>query len=306
MKKFYLQKKNHNGLFIVLLVISMIFWGANWISVKRIIDYSHIQFLTFVRLFVSTIFYLPLMLLFKQSFKISLKQFFIILISSIVLVFYYQAMFGGLKYGLAGYGGILVTTLIPIFTYLYTLIFHKEKPSFRECIALFLGFAGGLIILKFWNLSFESIMLGGNIFFLISAMLWGLLTLNSQKVQKDMTVWVYSFYLHLFASFFQFPFTVVHIPAHLFSFDSVFWLNVIYITAIATNFANTVYFYASSKIGSQKASSFIFVVPVSAMFSAWIFLNEKPVATTLLGGALAILAVYLINIWKMKSIQKTD
>ena len=55
------------------------------------------------------------------------------------------------------------------------------------------------------------------------------------------------------------------------------------------------YFFASSKIGAVKASSFIFVVPLTAIVFSKIFLNEQIRLTTLIGGCLSIIAVYTIN-----------
>jgi drug/metabolite transporter (DMT)-like permease len=61
------------------------------------------------------------------------------------------------------------------------------------------------------------------------------------------------------------------------------------------SFANTMYFFASSKIGAVRASSFIFVVPLTAIIFSKIFLNEQILPTTLIGGCLSIIAVYMIN-----------
>ncbi|MBT6865949.1 MAG: EamA family transporter, partial [Candidatus Marinimicrobia bacterium] len=45
----------------------------------------------------------------------------------------------------------------------------------------------------------------------------------------------------------------------------------------------------------KKASAYIFTVPLTAMGFAMYYLDEPLIMTTLLGGILAIIAVYLIN-----------
>ncbi|MBI5641926.1 MAG: EamA family transporter [Deltaproteobacteria bacterium] len=60
-------------------------------------------------------------------------------------------------------------------------------------------------------------------------------------------------------------------------------------------FATTVYFFASSILSSRKASSFVFLVPFSAVILSWFFLGEVPRINTIAGGSLAIGAVYIIN-----------
>jgi drug/metabolite transporter (DMT)-like permease len=65
--------------------------------------------------------------------------------------------------------------------------------------------------------------------------------------------------------------------------------------AIVTSLATTIYFYATSKLGSAKASSFIFLVPFSAAVSSFILLDEELEFHTLIGGVLGIAAVYMIQ-----------
>ena len=48
-------------------------------------------------------------------------------------------------------------------------------------------------------------------------------------------------------------------------------------------------------IGSHETSSFMYVVPVSAVGFSVLFLGEPLAISTILGGGFAILGVYLIN-----------
>lgn len=75
-----------------------------------------------------------------------------------------------------------------------------------------------------------------------------------------------------------------------------FWLNIVYLSVCATTFGTTAYFFASSKLGASRASSFMFLVPTSAVLISWLVLNEQPKLSTILGGILAMGAVYLINV----------
>ena len=81
----------------------------------------------------------------------------------------------------------------------------------------------------------------------------------------------------------------------IFQFDWVFWLNMLFLAVGAMAFGTTIYFLASRQLGPQKASSFIFTVPVTAMLFAMLFLNEELTITIAIGSILAMFAVYLIN-----------
>lgn len=80
-----------------------------------------------------------------------------------------------------------------------------------------------------------------------------------------------------------------------------FWLNIFYLSAVSTTFGTTVYFFAASRYGSKMASSFIFIVPLSAVLGSVIFLQEKPDFIVIFGGFISLIAVYLINSHHQKS-----
>jgi drug/metabolite transporter (DMT)-like permease len=69
----------------------------------------------------------------------------------------------------------------------------------------------------------------------------------------------------------------------------------VFLSVISSNFATTIYFIAAERLGSYRTSSFVFLVPSSAMLLSWLFLGEVPEPSTIIGGAIAISAVYLIN-----------
>jgi drug/metabolite transporter (DMT)-like permease len=77
--------------------------------------------------------------------------------------------------------------------------------------------------------------------------------------------------------------------------DAAFWLNLVFSSAIVTTMATTIYFYSTTRLGAEKASSFIFLVPLAAAMSSWLMLGEQIQVHTAVGGILGITAVYFIN-----------
>ena len=61
---------------------------------------------------------------------------------------------------------------------------------------------------------------------------------------------------------------------------------------------------ASGKLGSQKTSSFMFLVPVFALLSAWIILDEPIETHIIIGGAISMFAVYFVNMKHKKLTNK--
>jgi len=136
---------------------------------------------------------------------------------------------------------------------------------------------------------------GGNLFFLFASALWAVLTMLSTKIQKTVHFVIYSIYIYTIASLIALAFSLVRGDFSAVPLTLSFTLNILYISLGATSIGTTIYFISTTKIGSRRASTFIFMVPATALFFSWVFLGEIPKITTLLGGALTVAAVYILN-----------
>lgn len=196
---------------------------------------------------------------------------------------------------MAGAGGILVTVLNPIIAYSIGIVINKRLPSKIEGAGLFFGFLAGCILLKVWE-NAEWLLESGNLYFLGAAFTWAVMSVFTSKAKRFGTSFGFSLWQYIVSIFCIFPFINYAEFTSVFSIrDSTFWLNMIFSSAIVTTLATTIYFYATSRIGPEKASSFIFLVPVAAGASSWLFLDEAIKLNTIAGGILGIFAVYLIN-----------
>ena len=61
------------------------------------------------------------------------------------------------------------------------------------------------------------------------------------------------------------------------------------------SFGTSIYMYSTPILGPSKASIFIFSVPLFAMGTAYIFLNEAFTINIILGGLLGLVAIYIVN-----------
>lgn len=77
--------------------------------------------------------------------------------------------------------------------------------------------------------------------------------------------------------------------------DTKFWLNMLYFCTINSAGATTVYLYLTTKLGAEKASGFVFMVPCAAAIASWIFMGEAITTTTIVGGVLGIFAVMIMQ-----------
>ncbi len=283
-------------LFYVLIIIGMAFWGGAWTSAKAVSGIVSVQTVVLYRFIFATVVIIPFVVMYKQQFIVRSKQFLWVLCGAGLFTAYNQLFFTGIHIGLAGAGGVLVTTTNPIFTYILCMLIHKYRLTIRSGVGLLLGLAGGCIMLRLWTFDAGEIFQFGNGIFIISAIVWSAVTLVSGHAQKTIHFTTYTFWFYLLSALFSLPFSIFTGDTFLvFTKGSFFWLNLLYLSIFAMAFSATIYFYASNRLGSHRASNFVFLVPVFAVLFSFLFLHEIPRWNTLSGGALAMSAVYVLN-----------
>lgn len=285
----------NKNLFHILMVFAMIFWGASWISTKVLTNYVNEYELVFLRMGICFISMFPLIYFFKLSFKFDLKSFIFILIASVILTLYSIVMFLGVQHGTGSFGGALVTTLIPIITFILIALLNKKTISLKHSFALILGAFGVLNMLNIWNFNLNEIFSKDNIYFLLAAFLWSILTIITSKTTK-INAFVFTFYTYIVSSFTLFVFFLDGNIFHkIVDFDFIFWFNMFVITILSTTFATSIYFIGATKLGAKEVSSYIFLVPASALSIGAIFLGEEITFNVIIGTIFTIIAIYILN-----------
>ncbi|MBI3753130.1 MAG: DMT family transporter [Deltaproteobacteria bacterium] len=284
----------------------MTIWGGSWVSAKAIADTLPPETLTFWRFLITFLSLFPVLFFLKEPAHPRTKSFGVrvklnrhglayTILGSIFMGLYLYVFFKGLIYGFAGAAGVLVTTMIPIITFVLSIFFFRRKMSARDFLGLTLGVIGGGILLQVWTLDLNKIFMHGNVYFLLGAVLWALLTICSQKAGDSVSPLFFNLFTSGFCALLFFFICLSHGALSIAGKNQIFWFNMIYLSVISSGLATTIYFFASSRLGSHKASSFVFLVPSSAVIFSWLFLGEQPRVLTIAGGLVAAAAVYLIN-----------
>ncbi len=288
---------NHSKNFklYVLLFIAMLTWGLSWTNGKILGNYENVNLIIFWRFLIASIFLYPILKYTKCPIKPNICSVPFIVINAIFIIFYNIFYFHGTKAGLAGAGGVLVTTLNPILTTIISGILFKTYISFKNWLGLVLGLIGSLLIIQGWKFDLNQIFQSGNSYFLLASCSWVLVTINTSISKDKIHFMTYSFWSFILGVIFCIPFIFNEDILLVFNYDYVFWLNLILISIGAMAFGQSIYFKATTVLGPKKSSSFIFLVPISALIFAILFLNEPLIVSTIFGGTLGLAGVYLIN-----------
>ncbi len=283
----------NNKQFTYLLILAMFLWGGGWTALKIIVEDMPIEVIVFWRFFIMSISFLPILYFLNQPLQLNKTNISYIAGSSILNISFMIFSFFGIKYGLAGAGSVIITTFSPVMTFLLVAIIFRKRLKTVQLFGLFLGIMGGFIMLELNNL--DTFLNGSNIYFLLCAITWAGVTILAQHSHKHIHPIYYSFFISVIATISAFIYGYSSDLLTVFEQDRRFWIALIYLAVFGQTIATTIFFMASGKLGSEKTSSFMFLVPVFALFIAWIVLDEVMQIHILVGGFVSIVAVFFIN-----------
>jgi drug/metabolite transporter (DMT)-like permease len=293
-----------------LLSLAMMIWGGTWPVGKIASTTAPPEVTIFWRFLLTAVAFVPVLLIMQRSSKQSpgtpgaheprfaempVRAWLYTIATAAGMIVYNQLFLNGVRLGLAGVGGIVTPTVGALITGLVTLGLQRRRPGVLMVLGLFLGLAGGLVILRVWRFSFSELFHSGNLYFIAAAAMWSSVTFFSQLAQKSSHFATHTFAAYALAAVFALPFALLSGGVMPPGGSPSFWLQVLFLGVVATDFATTVFFLSASRLGTGRASSFLFIVPTAAILLSWLMLGERPTAVTLVGGALSIVAVYLVN-----------
>jgi drug/metabolite transporter (DMT)-like permease len=283
---------------VLSMILAMILWGAGWPALKIVTASVSADVVTFWRFFIMFIAFIPIILVLKKPIRFSREALLLTFFSALLNIAFMFLSFWGVQVGSAGAGGVIITTVSPVLTMLLTIMWFKVKVTKRQWLGLGIGVFGGIVMLELWNLE---IIQGGNLFFLLCALVWAFLTLLSQKSHAHLDPIHYSFLLAALATPMMFVASYDSDLSVVFDQDLYFWSAMLYLGILGQTVASTIYFIASGKLGSGVASSYMFLVPLTALIASFFVLNEIPSLWLVLGGIISSFGLYFVHEKKQKS-----
>lgn len=271
----------------------MMLWGAGWPVLKILSQSVSWEVATFWRLALMSLAYIPVLWWNKQPLRLAKSSWISVTISGLLYALFMVLSFLGVQVATAGAGGMIITTLSPVFIVLITIIFTGFRPSKQHLFGLGLGLLGGIIMVELWDGTILSNV--GNLVFILAALSWSILSVLAQYSRNHLDPIRYSFYLGLIATFCMFIMAYGHGILSVFDEGLGFWGALLYLSVMTQTVATTIYFVASGKIGSAKAGSYMLLVPLFALISSYVLLGEVPSTSLVIGGVMSIVAVYWIH-----------
>ena len=271
----------------------MLLWGGGWTALKILTVHVGVEVLSLWRFIIMFISFIPILFFLKTPLRLPKESTPYIFTSAVLNVAFMVLAYLGVERSTAGSGGVIITVLSPLFTFLLSSFIFKHMYNASQYFGLLIGLCGGVIMLNVFNE--KNFFQGGEIYFIFAAMTWAGVTLLAQKSHSHIHPIHYSFFISGIAMIILFFINIFNDISVVFDQGVKFWTALLYLGILGQSVATTIYFIASGKLGSSKASSFMFLVPLFALLISYMVLDEPIKVHIVLGGAICLVAVYLIN-----------
>lgn len=291
----------NKALLALLVVITTGLMGSSFAIGKIGLNYISPLLLVGLRFTIAGLFMGVIVLLLKRPHPKTAKKWLqIIVIGIFQTTGVMGAIFLSLRTITAGESSILTFTN-PLLVIIFSTLFLRTKYRIFQWLGVIVGFLGVFITLGA-SLDVHQI---GTFLGLFSAVSWATATLLLKKWGSAIDTWVLTAYQMLFGGILlllsSFVFEQVKISLTTVSIFIVLWLAFM---ASIVQFA--IWFFLLQKEDSGKVSSFLFLAPFFGVIFGWLLLDETLHISTLVGGSLILLGIYLVNKPLKKRIRNVD
>jgi len=281
-----------------LLILVTLFWGNSFIAVKVIVQ--HVSPLELV-----TVRFVPVALIFaalllptrgREVWAMVRADGWRLALLGLTGAVLYNTFLGWGETRVAAGTASLIIALNPTFIYILSILVLGEPFLWRRTLGLAVAFAGLFVIVR-WG-SGRPIALddaGYALIVMLAPLNWAVYTIAGKTVIARHPPLLVAGVAMIFAGLFSLVFVRPPLIAQLPTLPASFWWAALFLAVPCTVFAFVVWFGALERMPAGRAAGFIYLVPMFAVtFSRWL-LDEPITPALLLGAAILIAGVYLVN-----------
>lgn len=280
-------------------LFAVVVWGGSFIATKIAVGQISPVAVVWVRFAMGIPLILFAVLIRKQfAFPKGSEWLYFTLLGFLGITLHQWLQSNGLKTAQATTTAWIVSTS-PAFIAILAWFILKEKLSLLQSFGIVLAMIGVLAVVSKGDIS--TIAIGkfgtaGDFLILISSVNWAVFSIISRRGLRDhpstrLTFWVMTIgWLITSVAFFAGK-NYTEIP----QLDARGWWAMIFLGIFTTGFAYIAWFDALSQLPAAQTGAFLFVEPLASMIFAVIVLNEHITLVSVLGGAVILFGIWLVN-----------
>ena len=202
-----------------------------------------------------------------------------------------------------------IVASVPLFMVLFSRIFLKEKLGKFGSLGIALASIGVLMVVSGGNLRslFQNgFGAPGDVYVLLSAPNWAIYSILLSRTLQRYSVLKTTFFSMLFG----WRFTSIQFVAekgwqHFPAITLSGWGSILYLGIFCSFLAYLFYYDAVQNLTSASVGAYLYIEPIATMLLAAVILGEAITLPSILGGALILIGINLVN-KKTRTVQPTE
>jgi drug/metabolite transporter (DMT)-like permease len=276
----------------------IIFWGASFIATKIALRQVQPATIILLRFVLGAVILWLAIWRWRMFARVERRDLFFLAILGVIAVPLHQAIqAAGLLYTTATSMGWLVA-LIPIFTAILAWLFLGEPMTALKVIGSAIAFFGAVFVVTRGALSLDTFRLPstiGDLLALASTLNWAIFQVASKPILRRLEPTLAMAYLMLIGGVVILPFATLQTLSDLPRLTMEGWLAILFLGIFCSGVGYLIWYDALSKIDASQLSSLSYIQPMITVIVAALILGENITPAILLGGAIILCGVYLVN-----------
>lgn len=267
--------------------------------------------IAFWRLFLSVIFLIPFIA--KKDIRNQFKPYFnknylgMFAISGFFLSLHFLSWIQSIKYSPIAISVIVVNSA-PLWVFVFSVLILNEKVSRYQVLGLFLGFVGlAFIALATESGQFSATFYEGLVLALIGSLMYAIYIIIGRRMRTEHMVpnIPFVFFVNLFCTIFLLLFAIfIRVSVLSFPINEILLFAAL---AIGPSLlGHTLLMYALKHVSAQTVSLSAIGEAVGASLFGWLLLTEEIPFTTLIGGFLVLMGIYLSIKFEITGLHKNE
>ncbi|RIW38783.1 DMT family transporter [Bacillus salacetis] len=283
-----MQEYRINPYFILIIGVLSVSTSAILVKVSS----ADAGVIAFYRLLFTIILMSPVFLIkYRQELRrITLKDWGYTVAAGFFLAFHFILWFESLNYTSVASSTVLVT-LQPLFAFIGTYLFFKEKFSRSALLSAALAISGSVVI-SWGDFRISGMALWGDLLALLACALVTAYLLFGQNVRQRLSLITYTFIVYLMSAVVLFIYVLIK-GERLGPYPNEEWFYFLLLAIIPTLLGHTLFNWSLKWLSTSTISMAILFEPIGASVLAYYLLEESVMPSQMIGGGVILLGIYL-------------
>jgi drug/metabolite transporter (DMT)-like permease len=187
----------------------------------------------------------------------------------------------------------LITAIIPALTVGAEYVLFKTQVRWLQVLGIALSIVGVYFVVQRTPGQYDRAFLG-NVLMFGACVSWVAYNMFSRNLHRGLQGINLITFQSMIGTVLLLPIALSEVQSWSFGSLGV-WLNLLYLGVICTALSFFLYLYALARLGPVRVTSFINLLPAVSVVGGIVILGERLLVAQMIGGAVIILGVFLVN-----------